>query len=185
VYERLVQFAKKHLKVLLSDEGLDSYVFVTVLGGVESVINTRPLAYVSADSRDPEALTPFNFLCPGVVVGSTVHVIPPVPPEDGINLRISWQKSRSIVDKYWQRWSEEYIAMNQDRKKWKVSSPGLRVGRLVLLTSDDQPQDHWRLGIIDKLEMGSDEHTRQVTVRMANGQLFKRHCNALVCLEID
>jgi hypothetical protein len=97
VYKRLVQSAKK---VLLLDEALDSDVFVTILGGVESVMNNRPLAYVSADSKDPEALTPFNFLCHGVVVGSTVHVIPPVPPGDGTNLRISWQKSRSLVDKF-------------------------------------------------------------------------------------
>jgi hypothetical protein len=39
VYERLVQSAKKHLKVLLPEEALDSDVFVTVLGGVESVMN--------------------------------------------------------------------------------------------------------------------------------------------------
>jgi hypothetical protein len=156
-----------------------------VLGGVESVMNNRPLTYVSADSRDPEALTPFNFVCPGVTVGSTVHVIPPVPMGNGANLRISWQKSRGIVDEYWRRWSEEYIAMLQDRKKWKVSSPDLRVGQLVLLTSDDQPRDHWRLGIVDKLGSGCDNHVRQVTVRMANGKVFKRHCNALVCLEVE
>jgi hypothetical protein len=118
-------------------------------------------------------------------VSSTVHVIPPVPVGIGANLRISWQKSREIVDEYWRRWSEEYIAMLQDRKKWKVSTPDLKLGQLVLLTSDDQPRDHWRLGIIDKLEAGCDNHVRQVTVRMANGKLFKRHCNALVCLEID
>ena len=185
VYERLVQSAKKHLKVVLSKEALDSDVFVTILGGVESVMNNRPLTYVSADSRDPEALTPFNFLCPGVVVGSTVHVIPPVPLGDGTNLRSAWQKSRQLVDEFWYRWSEEYVAMLQDRKKWKVSSPGIRVGQLVLLASEEQPRDHWRLGIVDKLEAGGDELTRQVTVRMANGKVFRRHCNALVCLEID
>jgi hypothetical protein len=120
-----------------------------------------------------------------VTVGSTVHVIPPVPMGNGANLRISWQRSRGIVDEYWRRWSEEYIAMLQDRKKWKVSSPDLRVGQLVLLTSDDQPRDHWRLGIVDKLGSGCDNHVRQVTVRMANGKVFKRHCNALVCLEVE
>jgi hypothetical protein len=132
VYERLVQSAKKHLKVLLSEEALDSDVFVTILGGVESVMNNCPLTYVSADRRDPEALTLFNFLCPGVVVGFTVYVIPPVPLGDGINLRSSLQKSRRLVDEFWHRWSEEYVAMLQDRKKWKVSSPGIRVGQLVL-----------------------------------------------------
>ena len=148
-------------------------------------MNNHPLTYVSADSRDPEALTPFNFLCPGLVVGSTVHIIPPAPLGGGINLRSSWQKSRRLVDEFWHRWSVEYVAMLQDRKKWKVSSPGIRVGQLVLLTSDEQPRDYRRLGIVDKLEASGDELTRQVTVRMANGKVFRRHCNALVCLEID
>jgi hypothetical protein len=122
----------------LSEEALDSNVFVTILGGVESIMNNCPLTYVSAYSRDPEALMPFNFLCPGVVVGSTVHIIPPVPLGDGINLRSSWQKLRQVVDEFWHRWSEEYVAMLQDRKKRKVSSPGIRVGRLVLLTLEEQ-----------------------------------------------
>jgi hypothetical protein len=51
----------------------------------------RPITYVSADSRDPEALTPFNFLCPGVVVCSTVHVIPPVPSENTVDMREAWR----------------------------------------------------------------------------------------------
>ena len=34
----------------------------------------------------------------GVTVGPIVHVILPVPMGNGANLRISWQKSRGIVD---------------------------------------------------------------------------------------
>jgi hypothetical protein len=38
VYERLVQSAKKYLKVLLSEEALNSDVFVTILGGAWRVL---------------------------------------------------------------------------------------------------------------------------------------------------
>jgi hypothetical protein len=55
VYERLVQSTKSHLKTVLTKKVLDSDVFLTLLMGVESVINNRPITYVSADSRDPEA----------------------------------------------------------------------------------------------------------------------------------
>jgi hypothetical protein len=153
--------------------------------GVESVMNNRPITYVLADSRDPEALTPFNFLCPGVVVGSTVHVIPPVLPGDTVNMRHAWQKARVLVDNFWRRWSEEYILMLRERKKWKVSTPNLRVGQLVLLVSDDRPRDQWRLGVVEDLGTESDGRVRQVRVRLANGKTFRRHMRALVRLELD
>jgi hypothetical protein len=98
---RMVRSTKKHLNILLTKEAFDSDVFNTVLGGVESMLNNRPLMYASADSRDPEVLTPFNFMCPGVTVGSTVHVIPPTPPGDGNNLRNAWQKTRGLMDEFW------------------------------------------------------------------------------------
>jgi hypothetical protein len=111
VYERLVRSAKNHLKTILTKDALDSDIFLTLLMGVESVMNNRPITYVSADSRDPEALMPFNFLCPGVVVGSTIHIIPPVPPGDTVNMKHAWQRTRVLVDNFWRRWSEEYILM--------------------------------------------------------------------------
>jgi hypothetical protein len=185
IYERMVWSTKKHLTILLKKEALDSDIFITVLGGMESMLNNRRLTYASADSRDPEVLTPFNFVCPGVTVGSTVHVIPPVPPGDGNNLRNAWQKTRGLMDEFWRRWSEEYIAMLQSRSKWRTSSPNLRVGQMVLIQADDRPQDQWRLGIVDVLGAKGDGHVRQVTVRLANGKTFRCRCNALVGLEMD
>jgi hypothetical protein len=108
------------LKTVLTKEVLDSDVFLTLLMGVESVMKNRLITYVSADSRDPEALTPFNFLCPGVVVGSTVHVIPPFLPGDVVDIKQAWQKTRILVDDYWRRWSKEYVLMLKEREKWLV-----------------------------------------------------------------
>jgi hypothetical protein len=185
VYERLVRSAKNHLKTILTKEALDSNILLTLLMGVESVMNNRPITYVSADSRDPEALTPFNFLCPGVVVGSTVHVIPPVLPGDTVSMRHAWQKARVLVDDFWRRWSDEYILMLRERKKWKVSTPNLRVGQLLLLVSDNRPWDQWRLGEVEDLGTESDGRVRQVRVRLANGKTFRCHTHALVSLELD
>jgi hypothetical protein len=70
-------------------------------------------------------------------VGSTVHVIPPVPPGDAVNVRHAWQRTSVLVDDFWRRWLEEYILMLRERKKWKVSTPNLKIGQMVLLVSDD------------------------------------------------
>jgi hypothetical protein len=118
-------------------------------------------------------------------VCSTVHVIPPVPSENTVDIREAWQRSRVLVDEFWKRWTEEYILMLRERKKWKVSTPNLRVGQLVLLVSDDRPRDQWRLGVVDDLGTESDGRVRQVTVRLANGKTFRRHTCALVSLELD
>jgi hypothetical protein len=87
IYERLVQSAKKHLRLVLTKEAVDVDVFTTLLRGVESVLNNCPLTYVTANSKDVEALMPFNFLCPGVTMASNVHNIPPAPPGSRNDLR--------------------------------------------------------------------------------------------------
>jgi hypothetical protein len=80
IYERMVQSAKKHLKLVLTREAVDVDVFTTLFRGVESVLNNHPLTIVTADSKDVDALTPFNFLCPGVTMALNVHIISPAPP---------------------------------------------------------------------------------------------------------
>jgi phage baseplate assembly protein gpV len=128
---------------------------------------------------------PFNFLCPGVVVGSTVHVIPLFLPGDVVDIKQAWQETRILVDDYWKRWSKEYVLMLQERKKWKTSTPDLKVGQMVLLVSDDRPRDQWRLGVVDDLGAESDGRMRQVKVRLANGKTFRCHMCALVSLELE
>jgi hypothetical protein len=184
VYERLVQCSKKHLKVLLTENVLDSDVFVTVLKEVESTLNKRPLTQVSSDSRDPEALTPFGLICPGVVICSSIGAIPPAPSGMGIDLERSWQKGRDIVAEFWRRWSDEYVSTLLERKKWKTAGPGVRVGQLVLLISE-MPRDKWKLGMVDEIGVGSDGLVREAVVRLGNGGRFRRHVNALVVLEMD
>jgi hypothetical protein len=120
-----------------------------------------------------------------VVVGSTIHVIPPFLPEDGVDIKQAWQKNRILVDNYWRRWSKEYVLMLQERKKWKTSTPDLKVGQMVLLVSYDQPRDQWRLGVVDDLGAESDGCVRQVKVRLAIGKTFRCHMCAFVSLELD
>jgi hypothetical protein len=51
VYERLVRSAKNHLKTILTKRALDSDIILTLLMGVESVMNNQPIMYVSANTR--------------------------------------------------------------------------------------------------------------------------------------
>jgi hypothetical protein len=51
----------------------------------------------------------------------------------------------------------------------------LRIGQLVLLVSNDQVRDQWKLGIVDDLEAGGDGRVRQVVVGLKNGKKMRCH----------
>ena len=62
VWERLVQSAKRALKVVAGKQCVNDETLLTFMAEVESLMNGRPLTHVSTDYRDEEALTP-NTSC--------------------------------------------------------------------------------------------------------------------------
>ena len=50
--------------------------FYTFVVATEGILNSRPLVPVPSDRRDPEALSPLSFLCPGVIATSSIDVLP-------------------------------------------------------------------------------------------------------------
>ena len=60
IYERLVRSVKTQLQKFIGKSLVTYEEVQTVLCDVESVINSRPLAYMSEDDIE-EALTPFSF----------------------------------------------------------------------------------------------------------------------------
>ena len=158
--------------------------FATVVVEVEGILNRRPLTYQSTDVRDPDVLTPSDFLYPGVVSHSSVRLLPPLPTGDGEVLRYSWRRARRLIDEFWKRWSREYVALLQSRAKWRRTVPDLRVGQVVLLVDESLVRDQWSLGVIDSVG-GGGSHVRTAVVRLPDGRKFSRHCTKVVGLEFD
>ena len=183
MWERIIRTAKNHLSAMLSKDNLDIEVFVTVLVEVERIINTRPLCYASSDPRDMTVLTPANLLYPGVVMHSSVNILPPAPP-GGEKIRFQWKRAREVVDVFLTRWSHEYLTTLQKRSKWEKTQKNLQIGQLVLLVDENMPRDQWRVGMINAVVSNSNL-VRRVTVRLANGRILERHVNKVVGLELD
>lgn len=61
-WERLVGSVKKNLRECLPERNPNDELLRTMLTEIESVINSRPLTFVSIDVSDQEALTPNHFL---------------------------------------------------------------------------------------------------------------------------
>ena len=122
VWERLIRDAKKHLTMLLGNEVVDVETFGTVLVEAERIMNNRPLTYASSDASDMTVLTPSDFLYPGIIATSSTNILPPAPP-GAESLRYQWQKARSLVDSFWERWTREYLHTLQQRSKWHKTKP--------------------------------------------------------------
>ncbi|KAG5866897.1 hypothetical protein JTB14_037848 [Gonioctena quinquepunctata] len=61
-----------------------------------------------------------------------------------------------MVQRFWQRWSAEYLTNLQQRYKWKRREPNhIQIGDLVVLKESGLPPLQWKLGIIVALHPGN------------------------------
>ena len=139
--------------------------------------------YASNDIRDMTTLTPLNFLNPLVVYWGSAEIIPPAAGNSE-SLRLSWQKSRKLIDVFWSRWSKEYVQTLLKRNKWHQTKDNLYVGQIVLMVEENMTRDKWPLARVTAIESDS-EHVRSVTVQTTNGRKYVRHVTKLVRLELD
>ena len=58
----MVKAAKKAIYAVLSSSEVTDEELITVCTGAESLLNSRPLTYQSADPKDDVPLTPNHFL---------------------------------------------------------------------------------------------------------------------------
>ena len=61
-HEIMVKAAKKTIYAVLSSSEVTDEELITVCTGAESLLNSRPLTYQSADPKDDVPLTPNHFL---------------------------------------------------------------------------------------------------------------------------
>ena len=62
VHEAMIKSAKKAIRAILSNADINDEELMTTFIGVEALLNSSPLTYQSADSKDATPLTPNHFL---------------------------------------------------------------------------------------------------------------------------
>lgn len=177
-WERLIRIVKQLLRKVLSRASLDYEDMLTILCDCETIVNSRPLTYMTNDVSDLAPLTPNMFLKELPEIG--------VPDFDILQVTDIRERSRylqTLQSNLRQRFRVEYLGQLRENLKFKESRE-LKLGDLVLIGSDDQKRLEWPLGRIISMSKGKDGHVRVYKIKTANGELT-RPIQRLYPLEID
>ena len=171
-FESMVKLTKNTLKhtvqypkYLLTDDELN-----TALHQVTALVNNRPLVKPSTDPNDPPAVRPNDFLHGGKSVAS----IYPYQPGEEVDLRLIKRDVDRLVQEVWQTMQKGLIAKlnKMYEKSSKKPNTVFEVGDLVLVGEETVPTEHWKTGIIEKLETGKNGIVRVAEIR--TGQKVER-----------
>lgn len=164
IWEAAVKSAKGHLQRTTMNARLTYEELTTVLIDIEAVLNSRPISPLSSDPSDYEALTPGHFL-----TGSALKSLPERVAGDTINHFKNWDQITTIKQKFWTRWSREYISELQTRIKWSSEQPNIAKDALVLIHEDNLPPQRWKMGRVVNVIPGKDARVRVVDIRTSRG----------------
>ena len=95
-HEIMVKGAKKAIHAVLSNSEVTNEELITVCTGAESLLNSRPLTYQSAEARDDVPLTPNHFLH-GQMGG---QFAPETVDTTAFNPRKRWRKVQELIHTY-------------------------------------------------------------------------------------
>uniref|UniRef100_A0A1I8MFD0 DUF5641 domain-containing protein n=1 Tax=Musca domestica TaxID=7370 RepID=A0A1I8MFD0_MUSDO len=103
--EAAVKSAKGHLTRTLANTRFTYEELVTALVEIEAIMNSRPISPLSSDPSGYEALTPGHFITGGALRS--------LPEQDqsvkNVNLLDHWAQITNIKQRFWKKWSHEYI----------------------------------------------------------------------------
>ncbi|XP_066600991.1 uncharacterized protein [Prorops nasuta] len=179
LWEATVKVFKHHFKRVIGETLLTFEELNTFVIEVEGILNSRPIAAVSSDPNDLQAITPAHYL-----IGKTFTTLPEgdlslIP----VNKLSTWQHLSQMRQNFWSRWNLEYLNGLQIRQKWKNKEPNIKLGSLVLIKDRTLPCSQWVLGRVEELHPGLDGVIRTVTLRTKSG-LLKRAVNHICELPV-
>ncbi|GFU81465.1 putative RNA-directed DNA polymerase from transposon X-element [Trichonephila clavipes] len=130
-WERLVRVLKELLRRTLGNAILTTEELQTVLCDCESVINSRPLTYLSENSDDLVPLSPAMFL-----VENHNLDVPDIDYRDTVNLRKRVRYRQKLLNDLRHRFRKEYLGLLIQNKNKKGPLLEVRLGEIVLIGDD-------------------------------------------------
>ena len=94
-------------------------------------MNTRPLTYGGADHRDEPVLKPNRFL-----FGQLGWQLAAQVTDDIVLYSWNrWKLNQNLVKLVYRSWREEFLGTLKTRRKWREAKDNLKVGELVLIST--------------------------------------------------
>jgi hypothetical protein len=177
-WERIVRVVKDLLKRNLGKSCLYMEEIYTVLCDCESVINSRPLTYISDDNND------FSPLTPGMFIQCLTDVeVPDLDSIDARHMQKRYRNMQKIRENIRTRFRNEYLS--QLIMKGKTASGSLEAGQVVLVQADNVKRVNWPLARVIQLLPGRDDTVRVVKVKLASGKEVLRPVQRIYPLEMS
>ena len=175
----MIKAAKKAIYAVLGEANVTDEELMTAFIGAESLLNSRPITYQTANPCDETPLTPNHFLY-GQVGGTFA---PDSVDETEFQPKKRWRRVQELISHFWRRWLKEWLPSQNARSRWNVEKRDLKVGDVVLAISSDLPRAHWPLGRITEVYQGKDNHVRVAKVQVGQNSLL-RPINKLIHLDV-
>lgn len=166
-FERMIGMLKTILRKVLGKASLRYEELYTILCDAESVINSRPLTYVSEDIEDLVPLTPAMFLSEIRESG-----VPDFDLIDASKMRKRFAYRQKVREDLRKRFRIEYLAQLRDFAK-KKKETHLKIGEVVLLGDDNTKRINWPMGRIEEIYPGKDNKIRVVRVKTQSGSYLR------------
>ena len=188
-YERLVKVVKDALRKVVKNAKLNYDELMTILIEIESMINSRPLTYLSDDNM--EAITPYHLLY-GRNIATREHSLLKQSENSDNSLSNRVKYIRLLLEHFWKRFYHEYTVGLRERMtydKTKQNDDKLVVGDVVIIRDDGvTPRSKWKHGRVEKLIKGRDQVARGAILSICtNGRRIQisRPLQRLIPLEIS
>ena len=197
VFERMVRSTKRCLKKMIGQAKLSLDELHTMIVEIESIINSRPLSYVSSSDLE-EPLTPSHLLLGRRILNlpDNLGYLPDSADEeftvDSSHLRRRVRHLSNTLNHFWRRWRDEYLVELREAHRQsnhnRLPHSSIASGDVVVVHDENLPRGFWRLGRIEEVISGRDGRVRGATVRLASRNrqktLLHRPIQLLYPLEI-
>lgn len=169
LWEGNIKSVKTHVNRVVGQQILSYEEFETILIQIEALLNSRPLCELSTDPAEPSALTPAHFL-----TAVPLKVLPAMNVDKSADKHLTRPELlNALVQRFWERWSVEYLHTLQVRQKWCSKTKPLRPGTVVIMMDSRTQPLQWPLGLVEEVYPGADGAVGVVLVRTTKGR-YKR-----------
>jgi len=194
VYERLIGLTKQALKITLNRTKLSLKQLTTIVIEIETIINTRPLTFVSSEFSNIKIISPNDFLSlnPKQIFtlnnfgnGEDAKFL-----SNSNSIVESWKKGVNLCSQFWKIWSKHYLQLLKERSKGEIkqnprnNSFRVKVDDIVLI-KNNSTRALWNYGKVAKLIKSHDGLIRAAYVIMSNGKSIFKPINLLCPIETN